>query len=219
MQLNLNNEHIEDLKKSGVQLETIMNAKIYSIVEKKELEKILPKVQAQKVNSLLAFPYPHFKDVTRYKLFPAIKTNNGTKKYHQNVKGVFPYIPSGFNFNDETIFITEGEKKALRGIQEGLNCMAVGGVWMYSEKDEYDIKHLAETMKVIQWSGKKVIIIPDSDFFVNEDIRRATYRLGRFLEKENAKVSITTFNIKDETERIGLDDYLINHSASSLIGE
>ena len=48
------------------------------------------------------------------------------------------YVPSGVEtlFNDAAVplYISEGEKKALKAAQEGLKCIAIAGVWCWKGK-------------------------------------------------------------------------------------
>jgi hypothetical protein len=129
--LNLFPEHLEDLKKSGLNEDTILKAGLYSL-EKEELEKTLGYKLPEKVNYTgIAFPYSE--EFTRYKIFPPVVWKDGEKqvKYLQaKASGVHAYFPKGIDLSvDVPLYFTEGEKKALKAVQSGLNCVGLGGIW------------------------------------------------------------------------------------------
>ena len=128
--------HLKDLCKSGLTDETIQAAKIYSVPPhdiSKKLGGRFPKVE-----SLLAFPYPGANGYERYKLFPPQVTDKGTVKYYQKAGSPSRlYFPPGIGsfLRDASspIFFTEGEKKALKAIQECIPCIGLAGLWNWSD--------------------------------------------------------------------------------------
>jgi len=206
--LNLHPLHYEDLQKSGLSDETIKEAKIFS-VPPGQISKIINNAS---VNSLLAFPYPGT-DFLRYKLFPPLKSQDGhTVRYYQP-KGspVRLYFPPDFDFNATTIHITEGEKKALKATQEGLNCIGLGGIWNFAVKDSNGNPRLIEDFNLIELANKQVELVPDADFQTKPEVAHAVYRLGNLLENEGATVSIVCLPKGNK-----LDDYLCEHSVEEF---
>lgn len=197
----LSEEHLKDLLVSGLSEETIKNAGIYS-ERPGDITKILG--WNAPVNSLLAFPYPGTEFV-RWKLFPSLKQHDGhTMKYFQPKKSAVEiYVPHGVDLNQDLI-ITEGEKKALKAVQEGLNCIALGGIWNFAIKDENEKPQLIESLERIDWEKKKVEICPDGDFQEKTGVCHAIYRLSRMLESNGAEVKIIKLPIDEK-----LDDYLL----------
>ena len=204
-------DHKADLEKSGLTPKTIESAGIYS-VPPDEINKLfgwdIP------IKSLLAFPYPGEKRFTRYKLFPPYKKPGEEKprKYYQPPNsGIHLYLPPGFDPNAEIIRVTEGEKKGLAGQQHGLNVCALSGIWNFAAKDEKGNPQLIDDLKNIKWSNKKVEIIPDPDFQINQSVGHAVYRLGQMLIKEGAGVQVVQlpYNLK-------LDDFLCTHNANDF---
>ena len=109
--------HLEDLRKSGLNDETIQEAGLKS-VPPRLFKEILD--HNAKIESMYLIPYPGT-DFSRYKLFPPLTNREGhTKKYHQP-KDSAPrlYVPPGFDCTKKLWRITEGEKKALKATQEG----------------------------------------------------------------------------------------------------
>ena len=152
--LSLHPDHLSDLRKSGLSDETITQAGIYSVSPRdinKKLENHFPKVE-----SLLGFLYG---DDERYKLFPP----QGGAKYYQR-KGTPPCLhfpPAAmFALKDATIplYITEGEKKALKASQEGLPCLGLGGLWNWSDGN----KNLIKDFDWVVWERGRFTLLPDT---------------------------------------------------------
>jgi hypothetical protein len=60
------------------------------------------------------------------------------------------------------IYIVEGEKKCLKGLQEGLSCIGLGGLWSWSDGSEE--KNLIPDFDLIEWKGRTVYLVPDNDW-------------------------------------------------------
>lgn len=207
----ISREHLMDLERSGLTSETIKASGIYSVVPG-EINKILGKNVA--VNSLMAIPYPGT-DFIRYKLFPPCKLSakdDKPRKYHQAAGSpIYLYLPPDFDRDGEIIRITEGEKKSLKGTQEGLNVCGLGGIWNFAFKDNSGNPLLIDALKNIEWPGRKAELIPDGDFQKNPSVCHAVFRLGSLLEREGATVNIVRL-LGDAK----LDDYLCTHSVESF---
>jgi hypothetical protein len=111
------------------------------------------------------------------------------------------YIP--FKVNDGPLYVSEGEKKTLAAIQAGMNAVGIGGLWNWLTKGEP-----IDDLKLIEWDGREVVVIPDSDVFQRQDLLRAVYALGRELRERGAAVSVAEIPQPGQ-EKIGLDDYLM----------
>jgi len=207
MENSLCPEHLADLKKSGLSDETIKRSGIYS-VPPQNINPILG--SNNHVNSLMAFPY-HGTNFIRYKLFPAAKLSTKDVKprryYQPPGSSIYLYEPQGFDPTLPIVRICEGEKKALRGVQEGLNACAIGGVWNFSTKDENDRPELIEGFKKMDWRDKAVELVPDGDFQLNPSVLHAVFRLGKMLTAEGAQVKIVRLPGNSK-----LDDFLCTHS-------
>src|SRR5882724_6963735 len=139
-------EHLADLRKSGLSDETIEQAGLYS-VRPNDIKKV---TGIAKVESMLAIPYtPEF---TRYKVFPTNLKVQGKKLRYTQPKGtgVHVYVPptARLVLQDATIpsGIVEGEKKALKACQEGVMCLAIGGLWNW-----LDASRLSPELTGIPW--------------------------------------------------------------------
>jgi hypothetical protein len=218
--LSLAPEHLEDLQRSGLNDETISKANIYS-VPPSDIHKILGRSLAEKVNSLLAFPYLQNgyqqNGFCRYKLFPPIKGKDGHKmKYFQPAgSGVHLYYPPGIQdeIPDRSIPLSfvEGEKKSLKGCQEGINSIGMGGIYNFKEKDE---DSLIPDFNNIPLDGREINLIPDGDYRKNKDVQRAVLSFARKLKARGAVPYL--ISLPDGEEKIGLDDFLVKFGVSEF---
>lgn len=204
-------DHLADLRKSGLSDETIEQAGLYS-VRPNDIKRV---TAVLKVESLLAIPYaPEF---TRYKVFPTTLKVQGKKLRYTQPKGsgVHVYVPPATRaiVPDAMIpiGIVEGEKKALKACQEGVMCLAIGGLWNWLEAGR-----LIPELKAIPWKGRRVTLFPDSDTWKRQDLLEAVYRLGSALEAEGAHVNVCALGPGPGETKQGLDDFLCDASVDDL---
>lgn len=209
---------IDDLKKSGLADSVLEEAKIEIFKgSDPDLKKAIGYASKDgmallNLCDLLAFPYfdRNGKVVyTRFKPYPAIDSK---KKYIQPLKKpskpyILPRVWSVSEKPNKPIWITEGEKKALKLIQEGRYAIALSGVWAFkSGKDslttESDKQMWAE-LKNFNLNGRIVFLGFDSDLWVNLQVRQALYELAVKLTSLKAIVRIATWS-----EGKGIDDHL-----------
>ena len=205
-------EHLRDLRKSGLSEKTIVEAGFYTFHPPDKFNKLLGK-NVTKLKSVMGIPYPGT-EFTRFKLFPPLLNKDGKKQKYYQAKGskIHLYIPATFDHDADNIYIVEGEKKTLKGCQEGLNCFGLSGLWNWKVKGEED---LIDDFSKFNFKGKKVYLVPDNDWRdPKKNLTDAVNRLGRLLERRGAKVSIV--QLPEGQGKIGLDDYLIKHSAEDF---
>jgi hypothetical protein len=208
--MNLHPDHRADLEKSGITEATIKAAGIYS-VPPDQINRILG--WNAPIDSLLAFPYGN--GFTRFKLFPPLLNKEGkTQKYFQyRNSGLHLYMPPGFDASADCLRLTEGEKKALRGSQDGLNVAALGGIWNFGSKDsDSGLTHLIDDLKTLIRKDGLFELIPDGDYQLKEPVAHAVYRLGTMLEAEGAIVHVVTLPVIEK-----LDDYLCKYSLDAFL--
>jgi len=154
-------------------------------------------------------------------------------------------VPNRWNRKDpvtgqlEPIFFTEGEKKALKGAQEGLLIIGLGGVanwhnhtfsvpWedIKRSKDqkraiipqdvEEQIKDgVCPEFKNIVWSKRRVYIVFDSDSVFNENVQSEAFEFAMFLYEAGAD-PCQVFLPRRSTEKVGLDDFLISEGIAAF---
>jgi|GEM_PF-568108 len=222
---HLHPEHYHDLQKSGLSDQTITESGIESI-RPSDISKELG-FNHSGILSVYKIPYPGINDFCRYKLFydPACKSKR--LKYIQK-KGTEShlYIPDKVRpvLRDITIplHITEGEKKALKACQEGLHCIGLPGLWNWSDGS----KNLIPDFNLVNFENRIIYIIPDNDWKLpdrhgyKKNLAKAVYELAYQLKDRWAKVFIIelpeTKEVKDGNGKIGLDDYLKDHTVEDF---
>lgn len=137
------------------------------------------------------------------------------------------------------LYITEGEKKALAGIQAGIPTLAVGGVYSWrthihtidrgmlrvEDKPSSRVVHLddrgekayrsevAPELDGIEWSGRRVYLLFDSDASLNEEVQRAAFEFANYLDDRGAVTRQISLDGRIEGNagrtKLGLDDLLV----------
>lgn len=186
--------HLVDLRKSKLSNKIILGARIYSASSAEA--KILLKRKTE-VGAGYVIPYLYIDGFSEHDLnfkpdvpLPSNEEGKKPRKYLQPI-GAEPhlYIPSKVwpivNDISIPIFITEGEKKALKACQEGYFTIAISGVWNWSSGHE-PIKDF----DLIKWDGRIVYLVFDSDKFSNKSVLLAERRLAETLTAYGARVKI-----------------------------
>lgn len=133
--------------------------------------------------------------------------NSGQKVYFPPLIGWAKFI----NDPSEGIVITEGEAKALCGAAAGFPVIALGGVFNFGGDA------LLPELELIQWRGRDVFIVFDSDAATNPQVMTAEARLVEQLHKRGARCVIVRLPPTDEGGKVGLDDFLKAHGPEALM--
>ena len=126
--------------------------------------------------------------------------------------GNHPYFPPTLDAQvlddpSRMLLITEGEKKALKSVQEGFDCVALPGVWGFVQKKDGKSVPIPELDR-IKWEGRSVFIVYDSDLADNESVQWAEWRLAELLVQRGADVKVVRIPGNDDEKKMGLDDFL-----------
>lgn len=211
-------EHLADLRKSGLADSTIEKAGIYSVRPADIAEKL--GYDSPKIESLLAFPYGD-NGFERFKPFPSFVDKKGYKRKYLQREGTgnHLYIPQSVipQLQDTTVplYITEGEKKALKAVQEGLCCIAISGLWNWSN----GTKELIGDFDKIALQNRNIYLVPDNDWLLpnrhgyKRNLEQAVYQFSEKLKARGARVFITKL---PQGSAKGLDDYLCSHSVAEF---
>lgn len=162
---------------------------------------------------------------------PGSPNQNGSprlRKYEQP-RGVQyrPYFPPGILplVNDPTqpLLITEGEKKAAKAVQEGIACVGLTGVECWSVPRTKGqpgrpskIRPLLPELAALPLAGRIVGICYDSDLASKPDVQRAESALASELARWGADVHLIHLPAGENGAKVGLDDYLLTHSAAEF---
>jgi hypothetical protein len=213
----LNPVHLDDLKKSGLSDATIRNAGLYTAKPSD-----LPRLCGRRLppgTSGLVIPYDAA--FARVKLFPALVDVDGHAiKYLQPAGSpVRAYIPRAVMplLDDPAVslYVTEGEKKALKLTQEKFPTIALGGIWNFRTRGT-PADQLIPDLELTAWKGRIVRFVPDSDAWANDQVLCAVYCLGRLLEMRGATVLIVKLPTLEGQEKTGADDFLVAKGSNAF---
>jgi hypothetical protein len=150
-------------------------------------------------------------------------------KYESPLKsGNRIYIPPGVGAiladAAKELVIVEGEKKALAGTQDGFPTIGLCGVWNWTVKRTKDPvtgrgtgpRKLIEGLERINWRGRKVTIIFDSDLKEKPEVEWARWHLAKVLTERGADVRVVDLLAGDGGAKCGLDDFLVAHGRDAL---
>jgi DnaB-like helicase C terminal domain/Domain of unknown function (DUF3854) len=107
----------------------------------------------------------------------------------------------------KTLYITEGELKALKATQEGFPCLALPGVWSWRTKLHGKFLPIADLDRVM-WKGRRAILVFDSDLADKPPVAWAEHALCQELRRRGAEVYVLRLPHSPTGEKLGLDDYL-----------
>lgn len=207
--------HRQDLEKSGLSEETITAAGIKSVSPgsiNKKLGFNYPGLE-----SCYEIPYHGCEGFSRFRIFYT-DGKQGAKYLQRKGSLNHLYIPpaSRAYLSDIVVpvYLVEGEKKALKGVQEGLSCIGLPGLWNWTKgKGE-----LIQDFELLYLQGRQVYIVPDNDWKTpkvhgykgkGSNLEEAVRRLSEKLIERGASVSIVQLPVGPPK---GLDDYLCQHS-------
>ena len=109
------------------------------------------------------------------------------------------------------LHITEGGKKAGALLSHGYTAIALCGVEMWHLKGNK--QSLVPNLDLIEWKGRKVIILFDADSQTNDNVKRNIRNLGKELERRGALVYAVGWELSLGK---GIDDVLVEHGKERL---
>jgi hypothetical protein len=134
--------------------------------------------------------------------------------------GVCAYLPMSVNWMEISddieydIIITEGELKAAAACEAGFPTIGLGGVWNFrSSKD--GIWFLPE-LNAFKWAQRTVFICFDSDYLSKPNVCLAINALCEELQERGALIKLLALPPGPEDQKVGLDDYLLEHEPEEL---
>jgi hypothetical protein len=211
-------EHLDDLRASGWSETTIAACRVKSV---RPHDIKIPGVES-------AYELPYFQlDGTpncfsRWRLFPPIKTEHGTRKYHQPA-GSDPhlYLPPMLDWRaiaadaSHPVVICEGEKKAAALCQAGLACLGLSGAWGWMERWDDVHRLLLPLLDPFIWKGRAIEVTPDSDGWRPGKLLNV---LGGFyalcMELTHRGGATSFVRLLDRcSQKVGPDDFLVQEGA------
>jgi putative DNA primase/helicase len=111
------------------------------------------------------------------------------------------------------LLITEGEKKAAKADQDGFRCLGLVGVFGWKDRKS---ERLLPDLERIALRGRQVRIVFDSDLAVKPEVLDAESRLAVQLKNHGAIVRVVRLPDGPNGEKVGLDDFLVDHGSGEL---
>ena len=234
---NLVPEHQSDLARSGLSNEAIERCQFQSIHDPEKARQVLGWKSTNLIVAMLpAMQIPYFDShgkvipgYARLRPLHPRKDAKGKPIKYESPKGLsnHAYFPPGIedSLADplRTIFITEGEKKAAKAVQEGFPCIGLTGVYGWQAKREKDSEEkpigprlLIPDLEGIAWQGRTVYIVFDSDAATNKNVKAAERHLQTTLQTNGAIVHVVRLPASQDGSKQGLDDYLVASGGDAL---
>ncbi len=208
--------HVRELRASGLSDDTIRNARIHSEDDRVKLARYRNlKSYSAKLGPALVFPFIETDgnvEMRRLKPDRPQKNNKGKVAKYLQPSGVHtrPYFPPGVRDAavepKRELFITEGEKKALKGTQEGFPTIGLTGVDCWRHKQSTS---LHRDLEEIKWHNRPTFVVFDSDAVDNDNVRDNECLLAAALKERGAIVKVVRLPFGPNGEKVGLDDYLV----------
>ncbi len=222
---SLSRQHTQQLEASGLGVEIIEQAKLYS-ADDERIAEILNWDEPQSWDGGLVIPYLDVDgEDTGYS---RVRPNTPRRCDGKRVRYESPrektnkaYFPPGFDKNASEWLITEGEKKALAAMQAGFSCIGLSGIWSWAKKQEEDteknsddskLRKLIPDLEELGWTNRIVHIVFDSDTADKPVIQHAECELAKLLKSKGADVRIARLPGNPEV-KVGLDDFLLEYGA------
>ena len=166
-------------------------------------------------------PFTHDgKPFYRFKPNEPINDKNGKPAKYLTTAGAgcrpyfSPLLPPGSLANGKTIRITEGEKKADCLNYHGFPTIGLSGVDAWTDK-RVGQGELIPELAAINWSGRDVQLVFDSDVTVKDSVRQSIYRLTEALVAQGAAISVVLLPCELDGSKNGADDFICRHGADS----
>ncbi len=219
--------HRADLERSGLNEKTIAAWGAYSI--EADQEWVMSRLGFPHIDPpALALPIlppdrtkPDLDDVMLKPDRPRLDARGRSAKYEARPKSrnrIHAPLSTREQLDDVSIplVITEGQKKAEKAAQEGICAVALAGVWNWKDRIG-DSSFPIGDFDLIPVERRRVVISFDSDSLSNPHVRQAERALGTFLEKKRrANVSIKRLAPASDGSKVGLDDFLLSHTAEQF---
>ena len=114
------------------------------------------------------------------------------------------------------LWMTEGQKKADALAARGLAAAALLGVWNFKGRNEFGGVTLLADFDSITLKNRTVNVVFDSDVMIKRSVQEALARLTEHLTRREANVNAIYLPSGANGEKVGVDDFLLNHSVTEL---
>lgn len=121
---------------------------------------------------------------------------------------VHPVTQRNLGDPSRPLVVTEGVRKADAALSQGVDAIALLGVWNWRGTGGAGGKAALPDWEAVALGNRTVYLVFDSDSSSKPQVRAALRRLGRFLESRGATVRIARLQPAGDGGKQGLDDYL-----------
>ena len=191
--------HLEDLRRSNLTDETIEENELRSVVDREEIARIC-RWNPGDIGPALCFRFRHLDG--SFNGFQRLKPDHPRNdvKYEQPLRaGNRAYFTlracEAIQTPGAMLLLTEGEKKALALGQCGYPAIGLTGVWNWQLKREggpdgkkKGPRLLIPDLAGIDWTGRQVAILFDTDSARNPTVNQGAAELARVLSEHGANV-------------------------------
>jgi len=218
--------HCDDLRRSGLSDRTLEKWGVYSI--EADQSWVMQQLGFGHVEPpVLALPVlppdrtqPNLNDIIIKPDKPRRDERGHSRKYEMRPKSrnrVHAPLSCREKLFDTTfpLDVTEGQKKAEKGSQEGLCCIALPGVFNYLVKIASDASFPIEDLDKISADARTVRIAFDAP--LTPAVRTAQRRLAEYFTRRGGTVYFRQLPSGPGGEKCGLDDFLVNHSVADYL--
>lgn len=233
--------HFESLKVRGFTIETIVSAGLKSVTAD-DIKTILgfnpppgPEARRLGLSGSPGIGIPFFDllngrlRLTRFRLdYPAEINGKPAKYLSPKGAGNILYFPPdcGEKLSDNSIplIITEGEFKVLAAHQAGLFAVGLIGVWGWKTRVGSNLlSSVIADFDLINFNGRKIIIVYDSDAATNPSVEKARHALEFELYHRGAgRVYLIDLPVDEEErpmsqmQKVGLDDFILKYGIDAF---
>ncbi len=221
---DLMRHHLAELRASGLTDETIAASGVRSETSHAALRQILnwpamPKRMASGIVFRFRDSAGHLNGYARFKPDSPRKDPKGKLVKYESPREQpnRVYIPANTvkAIKDPLamLLVTEGEKKSLAADQAGFPCLGLVGVFGWKDAKR---ERLLPDLELIEWRGRKVFIVFDSDITSNPNVLDAESRLAAQLINRGAIVRVVRLPDGPNGEKMGLDDFLVQQGVDEF---
>lgn len=208
--------HLKQCTDRGVSKEFAELAGLYTEHDTKKLANITNrKTWRSAWRSAVVFPYH---DLDGRYIFSRVKADNppvwgGKPHKYMQPKGAGsrayfpPGVPKRLANGATEVLLTEGEYKALCLAERGYCCIGLAGVWNW--KPGKKVGKLLPELEQVEWHGRKVYIVFDSDSVTKQSVMAAEQVLAAELQARGAIVRCIRLPATDDGDKQGVDDFIV----------
>ncbi|KZR67722.1 DUF3854 domain-containing protein [Prochlorococcus sp. MIT 1303] len=147
-----------------------------------------------------------------------LKGENPPKYVSPKGGGCRPYfstlMPANSLADGKPLRITEGEKKTDCLNHYGLPTIGISGVDAWTDK-RVEPRQFIPELETINWSGRDVFLVFDSDVTIKDSVRASLYRLTDALSERGAQVFVVLLPCELNGDKNGVDDFIYRHGADA----